>query len=255
MKEIKLTKGYVAIVDDEDYDRCIKYRWYAGKSSKGLGIYAYTKQWDGKKSHTIHMARFIMNAKEGDVIDHINGTPTTLDNRKYNLRIVNTQINSLNQGKRYDNTTGHANVVYHKQNKNFRSSVVVDGKRFSLGSYKTASEAGLIAKEFKARVIKLKVDQFNGINIEEEWDDLISLYGRKPKKVREIKEVRSTNNSGFRGVCLVKSGRWKAYTNDHNKQISLGVYDTPEEAGEVAKLAREKMYSERLINYGNRSHA
>lgn len=35
MKEIPLTQGYVALVDDEDYDRVSAFKWYAAKSSWG----------------------------------------------------------------------------------------------------------------------------------------------------------------------------------------------------------------------------
>jgi hypothetical protein len=29
LKEIKLTKGYVALVDDEDFERCSQFKWRA----------------------------------------------------------------------------------------------------------------------------------------------------------------------------------------------------------------------------------
>jgi hypothetical protein len=59
------------------------------------------------KSHRyIHLSRFVMNPKEGEVVDHINRDP--LDNRRKNLRIVNRRQNALN--KRCKNKSGFIGV-------------------------------------------------------------------------------------------------------------------------------------------------
>jgi len=54
----------------------------------------------------IHLSRFVMNAKEGQIVDHINRD--RLDNRRKNLRIVNKRQNSLN--KKCKNGTGFVGV-------------------------------------------------------------------------------------------------------------------------------------------------
>lgn len=78
MKEIPLTYGFVALVDDEDYERlaCVKWRVtfhgghpYAEHVHKGV---------------CIAMHRYIVNAKKGEVVHHINGD--TLDNQSRNLQ-------------------------------------------------------------------------------------------------------------------------------------------------------------------------
>lgn len=40
MREIKLTKGFSAWVDDEDYERAITFKWYASIESRGTKVYA-----------------------------------------------------------------------------------------------------------------------------------------------------------------------------------------------------------------------
>ncbi len=48
-----------------------------------------------KPSRNIHLSRFVMDAKEGRIIDHRNRDP--LDNRRKNLRIVTKRQNCLNR--------------------------------------------------------------------------------------------------------------------------------------------------------------
>jgi hypothetical protein len=54
----------------------------------------------------IHLSRFVMNAKKGRIVDHINRDHP--DNRRKNLRIVNKRQNSLN--KKCKNGTGFVGV-------------------------------------------------------------------------------------------------------------------------------------------------
>jgi hypothetical protein len=106
MKEIKLTKGYVAKVDDEDYDWLSDYSWHTlerGNEAKRrrLREYAVARTaikidlGDGRSAYQhVSMHRLIMDASPKEYVDHINGDP--LDNRKENLRIVTNQQNSWN---------------------------------------------------------------------------------------------------------------------------------------------------------------
>ncbi|MGB8227279.1 MAG: HNH endonuclease [Sedimentisphaerales bacterium] len=64
----------------------------------------------------ITLSRYIMNAKEGDIVDHKNRNP--LDNRRKNLRIVTSRQNNLN--KRCKNTSGYIGVcVRHSKGRNY----------------------------------------------------------------------------------------------------------------------------------------
>jgi hypothetical protein len=102
-KEIPLTRGKVAIVDDEDYDFLMQTSWCC--LNKG---YAFRKR---KKVPEL-MHRIVMNAKEGEFVDHINRDK--LDNRKSNLRIVTFSENLANKPLQKNNTSGYKGVSFHK---------------------------------------------------------------------------------------------------------------------------------------------
>ena len=83
-----------------------------------------------KPCRLIQLSRFVMNAKEGEIVDHIYGD--LLDNRRRSLRIVNYRQNSLN--KKCKNKTGFIGVcVRRKRGKDYCIAQFQDknGKRLS----------------------------------------------------------------------------------------------------------------------------
>lgn len=82
MKQIPLTQGKVALIDDEDYKHISQRKWYAAKIGKTY--YAqHSIIRDGNQT-TLMMHRQIMNPPSNLQCDHINGNG--LDNRKSNLQ-------------------------------------------------------------------------------------------------------------------------------------------------------------------------
>ena len=110
MKHIPLTHGKVALVDDEDYARISRYKWYASETMLET-FYAMravhfpglsAMQANGSVKYRrllITMARQIMGLCSDDprVVDHKNHD--TLDNRRYNLRICTVRQNIWNRRK------------------------------------------------------------------------------------------------------------------------------------------------------------
>jgi hypothetical protein len=80
-----------------------------------------------------------------EFIDHINGNK--LDNRICNLRVVSKIQNAHNVGIRKHNTSGYTGVYFRKDRNSWRAKIGIDGKRISLGYYKTAEEAGRAYEE------------------------------------------------------------------------------------------------------------
>lgn len=138
-KEIPLTRGYVALVDDDDYERLSQYKWYARKSQSGK-FYAARKSpsENGKQKH-IWMHREIMNTPSGMETDHINGL--SVDDRKENLRVCTSSQNKMNRGKRSDNTSGYKGVSWDKSKKRWQSRIHVNKTTKHLGYFSTAEEA------------------------------------------------------------------------------------------------------------------
>lgn len=130
MKEIKLTKNMVAIVDDEDFERVNNYKWCATKN--GSKTYALNN-----KNIRKYMHHFIFGKKV--LIDHIDGNG--LNNCKSNLRESDKSKNAANSKR--------IGVHYNKLNKNWRSRIMKDNKLYEIGSFKTMEEALLAYRKKK----------------------------------------------------------------------------------------------------------
>lgn len=91
MKKIKLTKNKYAIVDDADFKELNKFKWYCS----GWG-YAVRDVGGRKNREKVYMHKFLNKTPKGFITDHINRD--RLDNRRINLRSVNTTQSILNRG-------------------------------------------------------------------------------------------------------------------------------------------------------------
>jgi len=139
MKQIPLTKGYVSIVDDEDYEWLSQWKWCAAVDKSGTVYAARASPTENGKQKTTRMHRVIMNAPPDKFVDHRDGN--ALDNRKQNLRICTNAENTRNQGKKKNNTTGFCGVF--RNGKGFIAKLQINGKRLSFGTYSTPEDAAI----------------------------------------------------------------------------------------------------------------
>ena len=137
MKEIKLTRGNIALVDDKDYNTLNQFKWYC--SLKGYAVRHITI---GGKRGTQFMHRVINNTPKGLDTDHINRDK--LDNRKSNLRSCTHIENLINHGTYKNNKLGINGVHWDKRKSRFKAQIQIDGKQKHLGSFKTAKEASVV---------------------------------------------------------------------------------------------------------------
>lgn len=138
MKEIKLTQGKIAIVDDEDFEWLNQFKWYAHKRTNTW--YAVRNIWVENRRTAISMHREIMGASKGQEIDHRNGDG--LYNLKVNLRFCTCQQNQFNRiFARRDSNLNIKGVGYHEKAKKFQASIRINGKKIYLGIYAVLGDA------------------------------------------------------------------------------------------------------------------
>lgn len=101
--------------------------------------YVYMQQYlykVGRKSVNAFpkLHRFIMDAKPGQIVDHINRNP--LDNRRSNLRLVTKQHSQWNR-----NVRGYSKINKGRYAGRYQATISNGGKCTWLGIYNTAAEA------------------------------------------------------------------------------------------------------------------
>jgi hypothetical protein len=106
------------------------------------------------KGKNVMLHRVIMNAKDTEIVDHINGN--TLDNRKINLRVCSHRQNIINSKPRSDNTSGYKGVFRNRATNLWEARV---GNVFA-GSYTYKTEA---AVAYNKAAIKLH-GEYNRLN-------------------------------------------------------------------------------------------
>ena len=138
MKEIQLSKGFVAIVDDVDYEALSAYKWCV-KMSNGNPYAVRTRRCDEGGPKTIRMHRVVLQPQAGMMTDHTNGN--TLDNRRCNLREATNAQNQQNKKTPRHNTSGYRGVTWHGIAKRWVAQISKDGAHYHLGYFKDPKEA------------------------------------------------------------------------------------------------------------------
>ena len=147
-KEIQLTQGKVAIVDDEDYDYLMQWKWYV--CNKRYKFYAVRNiPISNNKQTIISMHRLIMKPDKGMVIDHLDGNP--LNNQKNNLRICTHSDNMRNCKISIKNTSGYKGVSFLKKKNTYKSAIKFNKKTIYLGLFTNPVDA---ARAYNAAALK-----------------------------------------------------------------------------------------------------
>jgi hypothetical protein len=138
-REIPLSQGMVAIVDDEDYERLSKYRWFASKV--GNNWYALRHSPRGQSPATVKMHRVVVGLEYRDKkqLDHINHNG--LDNRRSNLRICDYAANQHNRKIRGTGTSQYKGVDLIAGRKKWRARICKQYRTYELGEFASEKEA------------------------------------------------------------------------------------------------------------------
>jgi hypothetical protein len=141
--DIKLTQGYVAVVDVKDLAAVSVHRWRVFKPKGSKTVYAQTDTYDqnGKRT-TILLHQSLWKAwgkPDTPEIDHRDGDG--LNNQEDNLRPTSGGLNQGNVPKRSHNTSGFKGVTFFSPRNLWRASISKDGKKRTLGYGRTPEEA------------------------------------------------------------------------------------------------------------------
>jgi hypothetical protein len=146
---IELTQGKFALVDDEYFEFLSQWKW---QCHNGYAVRTVCVRKDGKRSSiSIRMHRLVMNAANGEVIDHKN--LNTLDNRKENLRVCTKAENNRNiRGRK--GTSKYKGVCWDKNRNKWLSSIQFNNKHIHIGYFINEDEA--------AKAYNLKAEELFG---------------------------------------------------------------------------------------------
>lgn len=113
-----------------------------------------------------------------------------------------------------------------------RKAGLVDGKRKTV----------LMHRSILAAPRDMQIDHINSNGLDNRRSNL--RLATHTENIRNSR-MRVTNTSGYKGVHRhKKSGRWIAKIRAGGKQMTLGYYDTPQEAHAAYAIAAEKMHGE-----------
>jgi hypothetical protein len=140
VREIPLTKGYIALVDDDDYERVAAFKWQVGVRKSKQKTYTHALRHVGPKRQrtTLSLHTFIMGHHPGMMIDHADGNG--LNNQKYNLRIATRSQNVANSVRTRPNKTGFRGIFYNGSRFAVRLRGGSNPRRY-IGSFQTAEAA------------------------------------------------------------------------------------------------------------------
>lgn len=134
-KEILLTRGLVALVDDSWFDELNKFKWRVMGSKRNYAV----RQEQGK---TIFMHRVIAGTPEGQVCDHINGDG--LDNRSDNLRNCTDAQNAHNNHiKKPGCSSAFKGVFFDGRRRLWMASICDGGHQIVRGPFRFEIEAAI----------------------------------------------------------------------------------------------------------------
>lgn len=158
MKEIKLSQGKVALVDDADYDWLSQWKWYAAKG--GNSFYAQRNIKVNGQNSPIKMHRFILGLTDTKVFsDHIDGDG--LNNQRSNLRACTQKENNRNRGAEVGSKSKYRGVSFNSRLQKWLAQIRVDYKLIHIGCFVIEEDAARayneVAQKYHGEFARLNV--------------------------------------------------------------------------------------------------
>lgn len=222
MKQINLTQGKIALVDDSDYAWLSLTPWYY--SGSGYAARDFTRN---KEKISVYMHRLILNVADDKEVDHIDGN--RLNNTRSNLRICSRAENALNIRKRKNASSKYKGVYWDEAREQFRVAVnSATYGEYYVGSFYSEDEAGL--------AYNLAAGSLHG--------DFACLNDIPSNICLPFKtKVEPSRSSKYKGVSFDKRGtnKWYAYIDHDHKRVWCKRFNSEEEAFKTRQSKLEEL--------------
>jgi hypothetical protein len=170
MREIPLTQGKVALVDDEDFEALplLALKWYARIPRGGLEVWYAVRNLSGPKRGALYMHAYIMGTVgcgHRITVDHIDGDG--LNNQRSNLRLATKTQQRANTKKLHGTLSQFKGV--HRSKGKWRATIQFEYRVIHLGYFDSEIDAAhaydLAAETYFGPFAKLNLGGLNAVQI------------------------------------------------------------------------------------------
>lgn len=141
MKQIPLTQGQFALVDDKDFDYLNQWKWCAVKYKNGY--YAQRTSYPlNEKQKKIIMHRLILGLTDSKILGE-HADRNTLNNQRSNLRVATKSQNAVNVSSRQNSTSKYLGVCWKNRDRKWVAQITKDYKKKFIGYFDNEIDAAI----------------------------------------------------------------------------------------------------------------
>jgi hypothetical protein len=217
------------------------------------------KQKRQRKSYYVHKLvaeYFIKNPKNKLLIKHLDNNLANnyyknllwynIDNNLFNINKFEKYKQIKNFPNYYISNHGNVKVIIDEKELILQKNINTNGY-FNINAYKGLIHNTLIIHQLVAKYFVKNPDPINKnmvdhINRIPTINHYINLRWVTHKENNYNRSLPINNTSGYKGIHLTKSNKWRAKITVDLKSIDLGCYDTKEEAAKAYLEAKKKYH-------------